>query len=111
MLRKFFPALKNTTSREFRALVRELEQPLLENLRKKLPNVEAVKITGFREGSIIAEYDIIFGPDGPQNVTLISVEEAVLTVVTNSSLNTTFNVDTSYVPTVTGSFAVFNHLL
>ena len=85
-------------------MVTEIEGPLSTKLKESLPDVEGVKVTGFRKGSVIAEFDIIFVTPASANTTIAMCQDAIRGVIRNDTFSEKLNVDTSFIPVVEGKF-------
>ncbi|XP_028413931.1 uncharacterized protein LOC114536784 [Dendronephthya gigantea] len=64
--RKFTPALKNESSEEYIELKENITNKLTEAF-KDTPNFERVEVTGFRNGSLIVEFRVIYRRDPDTN--------------------------------------------
>ena len=108
----FTDDLSNTTSPQFKSLASSVEVSLLPPLQVSLPSVEGLKVYNFKEGSVIAEYFVIFVDDAVVNASMI--QKSVQDTISSGSIGN-LNVDTSYVPTVQSkclslSFSLTEHL-
>ena len=74
-------------------------------IKKNLPDVEDVEVTGFKAGSVIAEYNVIL----KAGVAVLSVSR-MQSAINNTIKTGTFiglTIDTSYIPTVVGEYRYF----
>ena len=100
---QFTPALNDSSSPQFKALADNVGNSLLVELKKSLP-VEAVQVERFKEGSVIAEYNMIFTDPEAENVNASSVQDAVHSAVKNGNFSG-LSVNTTFLPAVEGTFA------
>ena len=98
---EFTAELGDTSSSEFKSLATDVEGSLLPELKKTLGAIEAIQVTGFKQGSVIAEYNMIFTDPTAENLNASDVQTAVHTAVTTGNF-TGLNVNTTYLPVVEG---------
>lgn len=87
MKKEFTPELKNPSSEEFQNLALFFEKQILELANKKETSyITDVIVTGFKQGSIIVEYDIVIANNAPA-VGKSDVAEAITEAVENGELD------------------------
>jgi len=99
MQKTFTRALRNSSSQAFKSLAMEVETSLLSELRRKLTNIEAVKVTAFKNGSIIAEYNMIFIKAAAVALESADIEKVVREMIASGNISA-LHVNVSYLPVV-----------
>ena len=98
----FTRALQNKSSAQYQNLKTNLENGLETSLKKSQPGIEKVEVTGFRSGSVIADYNIIVTDENAAaNISSDNIQSAVNTAITTGNFSGVA-VNTSFIPTVQG---------
>ena len=84
----------------FKTLAANVKTNVLREIRKHNADVEDVLVTGFREASVIAEYNVILKA-GAATVSASTMQSAIENTIKDGSF-TGLPVDISYIPTVEG---------
>ena len=108
MTKEFTPALADTSSAGFKSLAIDVQNALLSNVKATLPSLEAVEVTAFKNGSVVAEYNMIITDPNAENVTAAQVSAAVETAITSGNFSGGLAVNTTYVAPVTGKVVMFS---
>ena len=96
----FTPSLNDSYSPEFKNLSQTIKDILLPPMKKIIPQVADLNVTGFKPGSVIAEFDIIMIPNAVF-VTEPKIAEAIETILSNDNV-TAVKVNTTFTPVVRG---------
>ena len=97
---EFTADLRNTNSATFQTLASQVKENLLPAIKKNVAGVEDIEVTGFSNGSIVADYNIIMSA-GATPVNTSTMQTAVIKTITTGTF-TTLAVDTTYRPVVQG---------
>ena len=100
LLINFTTDLNNPNSPQFKSLANAIKATLLPPLKEALPGVVDVNVYAFKEGSVIAEYNIVMDPDAAA-VNASRIQSAITRVVSGGNLKE-LNVDTTFMPHVKG---------
>ena len=102
----FTPALQNKSSAKYQSLKSNVESGLETSIKKTQPGVEKVTVTGFRAGSVIADYDIIItDAEAAENISADTMQSAINSAITTATF-TGIAVNTTYLPTVQGKSSI-----
>ena len=102
----FTEELKDKSSAKYKSLKSNVESGLETALKQSQPAIEKVEVTGFRAGSVIADFDmIITDTAAAENITANNLQPAVHTAITTGNF-TGISVNTTALPTVQGKFNI-----
>lgn len=88
MLDIYSPALDNTSAPEYHRMAIMVESRLFLATKESLTDIVDVRVTGFRPGSIIAEYDIIIDNDTPVDaITSTQVSRVITDAIESGRLD------------------------
>ena len=103
---EFTSELTNKSSVKYQSLKSNIESGLKTSLKKIQPAIEHVDVTGFRAGSVIADYHIIvIDANAAENITTAKMQSAVETAVTTSNF-TGIAVNTTFLPQVQCKYGI-----
>ncbi|XP_028406445.1 uncharacterized protein LOC114528934 [Dendronephthya gigantea] len=80
--KEFTPALKNESSKEYIELKEDITNKLTETF-KDTPNFERVEVTGFRNGSLVVEFRVIYRRDPDTNKKVVVGETLREKIINN----------------------------
>ena len=105
----FTEDLNDKNSVKYKSLKSTVESGLTTSLKNSQPAVDKVDVTGFREGSVIADYDIIItDAEAAQNISASDMKSAVDTAITTGNF-IGITVNTTYLPHVQCKYSLISN--